>query len=64
MKRPANLLLAIILLITCSGCLVAVQEDRRGYYGDHDRRDYDDRRDHRDHDRDRYDDRRGYDDRR
>lgn len=50
---PLSLILAAVLLSTCFGCLVGVQEERRGY-GEQDRRGYDDRRDH---DRDRHDDR-------
>lgn len=68
MKTPLSLVLAAILLITCSGCIW--EHDRGGYgeqdrgrYGDQDRRGDDDR-DRGGHDRDRHDDRRGYDDRR
>jgi hypothetical protein len=62
MKRPVSLILAIILLITCSGCLW-VHGDRGGY-GDRDRGGYgdQDRGGHDDGDRD--DDRRDLDDHR
>lgn len=62
MKKPVHLIFAVILLVTCSGCLVAVQEERRGYR-EHDQRGYDDR-DRGYYDGDRRDDRRNYDERR
>jgi hypothetical protein len=34
MRRPVRLILAVILLITCSGCLWV---PGRGWHGDHDR---------------------------
>jgi len=56
MRRPVSLILAIILLIACSGC-PWVRGDRGGY-GEHDRGGYDDR-DRGGHDgEDRHDDRR------
>lgn len=60
MKRQWSLMLAIILLITSSGCFWGVESDRGGH-GDRDRGDrdgygHDDRRDH--------DSGRGHDDRR
>jgi hypothetical protein len=36
MRRPVSLILAIILLITCSGCFWGWEHDRGGY-GDRDR---------------------------
>jgi hypothetical protein len=36
MKRRLGLILAIILLITCSGCLLGVDQERGGY-GDRER---------------------------
>ena len=52
MRRLVNLILASILLITCSGCFW--ERDHRG----------DGDRDHRGDDRDRHDDHRGDDDHR
>jgi len=70
MKRPVSLILAIILLITCSGCFWGWEHDRRGYddrdrggYGEHDRGGSDDR-DPGGHDGDRHDDSRDLDDHR
>lgn len=44
MRSPLGLILAFILLITCSGCFWGVEHDQRGYenrdqggYGDRDR---------------------------
>ena len=66
MRRPVSLILAIILLITCSGCFIP----GRGWVvpgdelpGDRDRGGHGDR-DRGGHDRDRHDDRRGPDDHR
>jgi hypothetical protein len=55
MKRPVSLILAVILLITCSGCFWGWEHDRRGY-DDRDRGGHDDG--------DRHDDRRDFDDHR
>ena len=44
MKRRISLILAIILIVSCSGCFVGVEDDRRGY-------DNRDRGGHSDHDR-------------
>jgi hypothetical protein len=54
MRRPLSLILAVILLITCSGCFWGWEHDRRGYddRGRGDREGY------------RHDDRRGPDDHR
>jgi hypothetical protein len=54
MRRRLSLILAIILIISCSGCFVGLEDDRRGY----------DNRDRGGHDRDRHDDSRGHDDHR
>ncbi|HSW63169.1 MAG TPA: hypothetical protein VLH56_07665 [Dissulfurispiraceae bacterium] len=54
MRRVFALLLALILLSTCSGCFWGVDRDRRGY----------DDRDRGGHDGYRHDERRYYDDRR
>lgn len=54
MRRRISLILAVIMLVTCAGCFMGVENDRRGY-GDRDRGS---------HDSDRHDDRRGHDDRR
>ena len=50
MSRPVSLILAIILLITCSGCFWGLEHDRRGYddrdrgeRGDQDRGEHGDR---------------------
>jgi len=53
---PVSLILAAILLITCSGCIWGWDRGRGGY-GDRDSGDYDDR-DSGGHDGDRHDDRR------
>jgi hypothetical protein len=53
---PLSLILAVILLITCSGCIWGWDRGRGGY-GDRDRGGYDDR-DYGGHDGDRHDDRR------
>jgi hypothetical protein len=62
MRRPLSLILAVILLITWSGCIWGLEHDQRGYenrdrggYGDTDRGG---------HDGDRHDDRRDSDDHR
>jgi hypothetical protein len=55
MRRSVSLILAIILLITCSGCFWGWGHDRRGY-DDRDRGGHDDG--------DRHDDRRDLDDHR
>jgi hypothetical protein len=52
MRRPFSLIAAVILLITCSGCIWGLDRDRGGY-DDRDRGGYDDR--------DRHDDRRDSD---
>ena len=52
MKMPFSLILAVILLITCSGCIWGWDRGRGGY-DDRDRGGYDDR--------DRHDDRRDSD---
>ena len=54
MRRPFSLILAVILLIICSGCFWGWEHDRRGYddrdrggydgYRHDDRRDFDDQR--------------------
>lgn len=62
MKRPLSLILAVILLITCSGCLWGWEYDRRGY-DDRDRGDRDGYR-HDDRDGYRHDDRRDFNDHR
>jgi len=61
---PVSLILAAILLITCSGCIWGWDRGRGGYgdrdsggYGDRDSGGYDDR-DSGGHDGDRHDDRR------
>lgn len=54
MRRPLSLILAVILLITCSGCFWGWEHDQRGY----------DDRDRGGHDGDRHDDRRDLDDHR
>jgi len=55
MRKPFSLILAVILLITCSGCFWGWEHDRRGY-DDRDRGGHDDG--------DRHDDRRDFDDHR
>ena len=62
MKMPLSLILAAILLITCSGCIWGWDRGRGGY-GDRDSGGYDDR-DSGGHDGDRHDDRRDVDDHR
>jgi len=60
-KRTLGLMSALLLIVLCSGCLFAIQEDRRGYgeydrggYGDRDRWARDrDRDEHREHERER-----------
>jgi hypothetical protein len=69
MKRPVSLILAIILLVTCSGCFWGHARggygDRdRGGYGDQDRGGYGDRDRGGHDDGDRHDDRRDLDDHR
>ena len=56
---PVSLILAAILLITCSGCIWGWDRGRGGY-GDRDSGGYDDR-DSGGHDGDRHDDRRDSD---
>ena len=56
MKMPLSLILAAILLITCSGCIWGWDRGRGGY-GDRDSGGYGDR-DSGGHDGDRHDDRR------
>jgi len=60
MRRPVSIILAIILLITCSGCF---WDRSRGGYGEHDREGYGDQ-DRGGHDGDRHDDRGDHDDHR
>ena len=60
MIRPVSLILAVILLLICSGCF---WDSGRGGYDEHDRRGYDDR-DRGGHEGDRHDDRGGHDDHR
>jgi hypothetical protein len=60
MRRPFSLILAVILLITCSGCIWGWDRGR-GDYGDRDRGGYDDRDSGGYDDRDRHDDRRDSD---
>ena len=64
MRTLLYLILAVILLISCLGCVWGWGHDGRGYdehdrggYGEHDQRGYDDR-DHGGHGGDRHDDRR------
>ena len=71
MRRSVSLILAIILLITCSGCFWGWEHDRRGYddrdrggYGDRDRGGYGDQDRGGHDDGDRHDDRRDLDDHR
>ena len=61
MKKPVGLILAIILLITCSGCFWGYD---RGGYGDRDRGGYGDQDRGGHDDGDRHDDRRDFDDHR
>jgi hypothetical protein len=60
MRRPVSIILAIILIITCSGCF---WDRGRGGHGEQGREGYGDQ-DRGGHDGDRHDDRGGHDDHR
>jgi hypothetical protein len=71
MRSPLSFILAVILLITCSGCFWSVEDEQRGYedrgqggYGDQDRGERGDRDRGGHDDGDRHDDRRGNDEHR